>query len=157
MKHLFIARPGEFDNQDNRLSDAGMGQLQKLGSSIIDIIGNGSVRIISSDEPDCSQSMKRLAGGLRPVQAIEVIPYLRDFYQDRFPNTYAKSMEIIGARNSSDAMIIISNDRIIKPLVIYSIHKFLDKIGIDGNYRLGTGMHLNLEARTYEVVPRREW
>lgn len=158
MKHLFIVKPGEFNDTYQRLTSTGMLQVQKLGRSIEEIIKKDSVRIISSDEEDSYNSAKKLAGALWPVDLVEFLPYLNEFGNESFPETYVKSIQIIDERKElSDSIIIISNEHIAKALVPYALNKYLDKVGMDESYMPGTGMHIDLEKRACGLIPKREY
>jgi hypothetical protein len=173
MKHLFIVRDGEYSPEHRTISRYGRQQMQGLGMIIKEISNGGSIHIISSPTKSSTASANELAYELGLKEEYEVVdekskvlkrkfefeihPYFFNFHMEEYPKSCNKSIHIINRRRKlADSLIIISNIYTVRALVPYATFKFLDEAGIANTERHGTGMHIDLEKRIYEPIPKRE-
>ncbi len=75
MKHLFVARHGEYSGISKRLNDEGIIQMEMLGQSIKEVLNGGTAYIISSTAPRALDSSEVLQVQL-DLTGFEMIPYL---------------------------------------------------------------------------------
>jgi len=157
MKHLFIVRAGEYSPEHRTISRYGRQQMQNMGAIIKDITNGGSAHIISSPTHSSTASAEELAYELNLNGRIEVHPYFYDFHDEKFPRTCNQVIHIIDRRRKlADSLIIVSNIYTVRALVPYVTSKYLDEVGIANTERQGTGMHIDLEKKIYQAIPRRE-
>jgi broad specificity phosphatase PhoE len=157
MKHLFLVRPGEFSEEYDKITRDGRQKLQELGASIKQVINNSSIYIITSPASRASDSAEELAFNLNlPEDAVERNPYFSNFNNEEWPQTYKRSMTIIGSKSElADGIILVSNHRIIEAIFCYVMNQKIGKISIIANPWPGTGEHIDLEKKICERIPKR--
>ena len=161
MKHLFLVRHGEYDDEkDKRLNDEGKRQIKILSEAIENILESSSAYIVSSSAQRAIDSAEILAVRLGIPGKIEKAPYLwagasgpsGNFSYD---DTWDGVIRFIEERQAiADGLILISHCELFRDGYVYHfIHKKLgDKSGPMGIGK-GKAVHIDLEGKTYQIIP----
>ena len=159
MKHLFIARHGNYGH-NNRLDRYGREQMNLLGNSIRAILDGDSVYIVSSTALRALDGAYLLKAQLASPHPVEQVPYLwsdGDAPRDGFywcPNL-EKLMSLVDKwRHRADGLIVVCHFAVAEEFTRYFLEKEFGQRTHMGGLAKGTAVHLNLEQRTYQVLPK---
>ncbi len=159
MKHLFIARHGEYGD-DDRIDENGIKQIDILGQEIKRIVDESSTYIITSVIARALDSSRILQAKLK--SPLEEVPYIStiedngptDIYEFAEDNNRRMMKIILEKGNKADALIILTHYEITEAFQEYFLlTKFGQKQRISGIEK-GQAVHFNLEERTYQIIPR---
>ena len=158
MKHLFIVRDGEYNHDYGSITRYGRLQIQNIGGIVREINNGGRIHIMSPPTKASMASALVLRNELGLAkECFEVHPYFYDFHNEKFPRTCNQAIHIIDRRRKlAYSLIIVSNIYTVRALVPYATFKYLDEVGIANTERQGTGMHIDLEKKICESIPKRE-
>jgi len=155
MKHLFIARHGNY-GEDDLISARGIAQMETLGHRIKDILNGGSAYIISSTAPRALGSSQVLSNILTSPGEFEQAPYLwsgtdspkDSYYHDPKPE---KLIEIINQyRDKADGLIIVSHLEVTNRLPGYFFRKEFDKTVALPGIEKGEAAHIDIATQMYQ-------
>ena len=159
MKHLFIARHGEYGD-DDRIDENGIKQIDILGQEIKRIVDESSTYIITSVIARALDSSRILQAKLK--SPLEEVPYIStiedngptDIYEFAEDNNRRMMKIILEKGNKADALIILTHYEITEAFQEYFLlTKFGQKQRITGIEKR-QAVHFNLEERTYQIIPR---
>jgi len=160
MKHLVIARHGEYDPSSKRLNDDGRLQLLTLAEELEPILNGGLIGGISSISPRALDSSGVLSEALG-IPKFEGIFYLGSDSPAHLLHTYEilrdtrKVMELINEREGNfDSLIVMSHQELVGDLPPYFAQ---EELGIEYKPTIvtkGRAVHFDLEGRTYQVLPK---
>jgi phosphohistidine phosphatase SixA len=162
MKHLFVARHGKYDYIEGipRLNKEGIEQMKILGEKIKEIIGEGSIYLVSSTAPRALDSSKVLKSELG-LSGFEELPYIwsgsnagkesweRDYSKNRKNNLLNVVFE---RENYADGLVLVTHLEIVESLS----SNFLKKVGEKGyppSPTKGRAIHFDRERKTYSLIP----
>ncbi len=162
MKHLFLARHGEYD-EDYRLNPAGEAQIKDLAVAIQEV-RIGSLYIISSTAPRALDSAELLSSEL-DLGRIEPLDFLWTGDGPKFnmeKHSYNKwgprLMQIINEREEvadPDGLIIMTHYEVTEFLPRYfSKNVFGQETSIRDPVEKGNAYHFDLEKKTIEEIPK---
>ena len=157
MKHLFLARHGDYEDGGTRLSNSGRQQIGLLSFSIKDIINGSFAYIVSSTSTRASESAKILGARLNLSKEIELDSYLVDLNRECYPKCYNDSMAFIDKRrDNADGLIIVTHKSEVRDLAEWFMKK---EFGIEHKCEyypdFGQAIHINLENRFLQFLPKR--
>ena len=162
IKHLFVVRHGIYGS-DERLSSDGKKQMETLGKNIKEILGGGSAYIVSSTAPRALDSSTVLSEqlGLNGFERLEYLWSGSDapsgsYEYDVGVQARDKLVKIIEEREKkADGLILVAHLEIAEDLPSHFYNKrFNQKVNI-GELSKGQAVHIDLEQRTYHILPRR--
>ena len=160
MKHLFVARHGNYGN-DDKLDNLGRKQMETLGKTIKGILNGGSAHIISSTAQRALDSSQILAIQLVSPPEFEQIPYLRSgsdapkgSYEWESNNDMV--IDIINERREkAEGLVIVTHLEVAESFPTHFLRKeFNEKGRLDGIAK-GMAVHFDLEGRAYQYIPKR--
>jgi phosphohistidine phosphatase SixA len=151
MKHLFIARHGSYSGPHNNhyyLNSCGINEIKILSKDIKEILNGGSVKVISSVIDRAVESSEVLIKQLG-LSEFEKIPYLGDCVLKN-----DKLIEIVNQRKYDiDGIIMMGHFELTKNFPIYYIKTEFGKDEYIRDLEKGEAIHLNLEEKTYQILP----
>jgi len=159
MKHLFVARHGDY-GRDDRISDYGCRQMEALGKAIKQILNGRSAYLFSSTAPRALDSSQILAAQLALPTEFEQVPYLwsgndaprNSFY---FSPSLDRLMGLVAERrDKADGLVMVTHLEVTED---FPSHFFQKEFGQDkriGEISKGQAVHLDLETRTYQILPK---
>lgn len=159
MKHLFIVRH-EVCGRDNRVDYLGRRQMEALGKAMKEILNGGTSYLFSSSAPRALDSSSILTVELALPPEFEQVPYIwsggdapSDSYY-RCPDD-DRLMEIVNERRErADGLIMVTHEEVTRSFPSYFFKKGLGQDGLIGKISKGEAVHLDLEKRTYQILPR---
>ena len=155
MRHLFVIRHGDHNWED--LSNRGRDQIEKIAEEIKAIVGeihNGHY-LLSSTAPRAEQSAQIIAKAF----GLEVFDKDERLWTSRGDDLYQKELEAIDGmiaphKDKYDIVTIVTHYEVVGS---YPLHVVKTLFGKDESIRRpekGEGVHLDIEARTYQLLPR---
>ena len=155
MKHLFVIRHGDYDWED--LSDYGKKQIERIAKDMKAIVGeihNGHY-LLSSTAPRAEQSAQIIAKAF----GLEAFDKDERLWTDGGHDLYQDELETIDEmiaphKDKHDIVTIATHYEVVGS---YPRHIVKTLFGRDEHIRQpkkGEGVHLDLEARTYQMLPR---
>ncbi len=180
MKHLFVTRHGSyFDHSRDygrdyygRINDQGRLQIERLGKAIKQILNEGSIYLFSSTAPRALDSSQILAVQLALSPNFEQVPYLEEadgelspgwipgYSRDSFGQwehlrTLDRLMNLVNERrDKADGLIMITHAEVAEKFPDYFLKKEFGQNTKIGEIFKGRAVHLDLENRTYQILPR---
>jgi len=158
MKHLFVARHGNY-GWDDRLDNYGTRQMEALGKAMKEILNGGSVRVISSTAPRALDSSEILIAQL-DLPEFEQIPYLwsgNDAPEDSYywnPDG-DKLVGIVNERRKGiDGLVMVTHLEVAEEFPSHYFKKEFGRNEYIGEISKGQAVHLDLEGKTYQILPR---
>jgi len=158
MKHLFVARHGNYGG-DRRLNDYGRKQMEVLGKAIKEILNRGSVRVISSTAPRALDSSEVLIAQLA-LPEFEQVPYLWSG-GDAPMDTYGwmpsgdRLVELVNERkNGADGLVMVTHLEVGEEFPSHYLKKELGRDEYIRGISKGQAVHLDLEGKKYQILPR---
>jgi len=156
MKHLFVIRPGSYD-YDN-LTDRGKEQIETIAEEMKAIVGenfNGHY-LISSTAPRAEQTAEIIA------KAFGLETFNRDKRlwtsggNDLRPEALKAIDEMIEPhKDGHDIVTISSHCEVTYSYPRHILSNVLKKGGRIREPRKGEGVHFDLEAKTYQMIPKK--
>ncbi len=161
MKHLFVVRHGDYGG-DDRINDYGRQQMETLGKAMKQILNGSSAYLFSSTAPRALDSSQILAVQLALSPEFEQIPYLwsgsdapRDSYY--YNRDLGRLMKIVTERkDKADGLVMVTHLEIAEDFPSYFLEKEFEQNTRIGEILTGRAVHLNLEDRTYQILPFQE-
>ncbi len=159
MNHLFVARHGNY-NLDRRLDYYGRQQMEVLGKAIKEILNGGSARVISSTAPRARDSSEVLIEQLA-LPEFKQVPYLwsgNDAPEDSFYYNPDRDrlMKLVNERREGvNGLVMVTHLEVAEELPSYFLKKELGKDEYVGEISKGQAVHLDLEEKNYQILPRR--
>ncbi|MDP1694427.1 MAG: phosphoglycerate mutase family protein [Candidatus Woesearchaeota archaeon] len=164
MKHFFVVRHGSYHShgREDVLSPLGHEQMMTLGRFIKDILHGSSAYICSSPAPRAVQSAQILGNALSlPSSSLEEIPYL--WSGSDVPNDNPGYAAIFGQKDlmalveerkeKADGLIMVTHFEVVRDLPhCFMDQAFQQKVKIP-EVGKGQAVHINLERRTYQIIP----
>jgi hypothetical protein len=159
MKHLFVARHGNYGG-DDRIDNYGRQQMGLLGKAIKQILNGSSVYLFSSTAPRALDSSQILAVQLALPQEFEQVPYLwsgsdapRDSYY--YSPSLDKLMGLVAERrDKADGLVMVTHLEVAEDFPSHFLKKEFKQANRIGEISKGQAVHLDLEQRTYKILPR---
>lgn len=158
MKHLFVVRHGKYGS-DNRINDSGRQQMEALGKSIKEILNGSSIHLLSSTAPRALDSSEVLITQLA-LPKFEQVLYLwsgSDAPKDSYywNPSVNKLMELIAERkDKAEGIIMMTHLEVAEEFPTHFLRKELGQDKSVGEVLKGQAVHLDLEKRTYQFLPR---
>lgn len=159
MKHLFVIRHGDYYSDSNArdLSARGISQIERIAKQMKEIVGGNFNRHYVLSSP-----------AARAIQSADIIARffgLKEFYQNRGLFTdHGKDLSkeelkaidamILPHKDAHDIVTIVAHSEIV---ISYPHYILRTVYGEDKKMRpakKGEGVHFDLEARTYQMLPR---
>ena len=151
MKHLFLARHGDYNNEvyGSPLTENGRQQIQRLAQTLKSIINPKSAHLVSSDRLRACQSAEILAQELGLPKDFPKLEYLLGECRDDLDN-FIKLMD----SRPEDALLAVGHLELTMDFPKYYAMErqgkdCLASFGIDK----GKCLHMDLERQTYRVLP----
>lgn len=157
MKHLFIARHGNYGG-DDLINARGIAQMETLGQKIKEILNGGSAYIISSTAPRALGSSQVLSNFLTAPGKFEQVPYLwsgtdapkDSYYRDRDRD---KLIDIVNQyRNKADGLIVVSHLEVGEDFPEYFFRAEFQKSVRIGEIEKGEAVHIDLGSQVYKLL-----
>lgn len=157
MKHLFLVRHGDYNREDGDLSFYGMNQIEKLAKEMKSIAGDcKDYYIISSLAVRAQRSAQIIAKEFN-VPTFDRVRELWPLEEDDL--TYEEMRKIdnlIEPHKEKDVVALTTHYEVLESYPTYLVEKlFGKKVYNIPEVRKGEGFHLDLERKTYQMIPRR--
>jgi broad specificity phosphatase PhoE len=162
MKHLFVARHGDYDG-DYRISNYGRQQMETLGKAIKQVLNGSSAYLVSSTAPRALDSSEILAVELGLPLEFERTPYIwsgnsapEDSHYKRFDSN-DKLVEFVNERkDKADGLIMVTHLEITDWFPYYFLKKELEidnPINIPDELPKGMAVHIDIGQRGCKIIP----
>ena len=164
MKHLFVARHGDYDYDSMyaaRLNDSGRQQMEVLGKAMKEILKGSSVYLISSTAPRALDSSEILVAQLA-LPVFEKSSYLwsgDDAPSDSFyrnPSLDRLMGLVNNKRSKADGLVMVTHLEVAEEFPTYFLKKELGQDEPIGEISKGQAVHFDLEQRTYQIISGRK-
>lgn len=149
MRHLFVARHGEYNqDKERRLSDKGKEQMKSLGEAIQKILQGQSAYLVSSNEVRAVESSEVLATILGLPPEFEQVHGLRSSHPASL-----KYMETFLQGRQEDAVIVVGHEAFAEDFPDHYLRTHLDAEPLYPSVGNGQAVHIDLETKTAQVLP----
>ncbi|MBW3000096.1 histidine phosphatase family protein [Candidatus Woesearchaeota archaeon] len=157
MKHLFVARHGDY-GFDDRLTGHGRQQFENLSKVVKHILNGATAYIISSTAPRALDSAEILVVELGLPKEFEKTPYLWSAtdapLEEGYDDDLGKLMGLVNERrDKADSLIMVTHLEVVRDFPTYFFNAEFggDEYLIEPHK--GEAVHINLEARTHQLLP----
>ena len=166
LKHLFVARHGDYNDYSGRISIYGKEEMERLGKAIKEILRGESPHIISSQVPRAFDSSQILADELDSNNSIEQSQYISETsdgaYTDHFSNPERlakyidKVIEGVGYifYGGDSNLLIVTHRNTSNVLYRSFLRKLFGEDKFIGSLKFGEAFHFDLVNRKYEIIPK---
>ncbi len=154
MRYLFVARHGEYGDDDGRLNQDGFRQMETLGRYMKQILNGGSVYLVSSAAPRALDSSEVLAAQLGLTE-FEKMSYLwsgKDA-EDGWDYKSEGLMQIVEERRErADGLVMVTHLEIVDSFPTRVMEK-LGKPSRIGEVKKGRAVCIDFDDVVYRLIP----
>jgi len=155
MKQLFVIRHGDYDWKD--LSNSGEKQIERIAEDMKAIVGEmyDGHYLLSSTAPRAEQSTEIIAKAF----GLESFDKNRRLWTGGGDNLYQEELEAIDAmitpyEDTHDIVTITTHYEVVGSYPRHIVRTLFERDEYIRRPEKGQGVHLDLEAKTYQMLPR---